>query len=67
MQKRLTVEEIQSDLDIIEHLEMQQRGWKFSIIKEKSTWFQVVSDGVPLVIVDNGKTAGKTYGKIQSR
>jgi uncharacterized membrane protein YcaP (DUF421 family) len=27
----------------------------FSIIKEKSTWFQVVSDGAPLVIVENGK------------
>jgi len=26
-----------------------------SIVKEKSMWFQVVSDGAPLIIVDNGK------------
>jgi len=28
MQKRLTVEEIQADLDLNEHLEMQQSGWR---------------------------------------
>jgi uncharacterized membrane protein YcaP (DUF421 family) len=26
-----------------------------SLIKEKSKWFQVISDGAPLVIVSNGK------------
>jgi uncharacterized membrane protein YcaP (DUF421 family) len=35
----------------------------FSIIKEKSTWFQVVSDGAPLVIVDNGKPLVKRMEK----
>ena len=34
-----------------------------SIIKEKSTWFQVVSDGAPLVIVDNGKPLVKRMEK----
>lgn len=27
----------------------------FSILKEKVRWFQIVSDGAPLVIVDKGK------------
>jgi uncharacterized membrane protein YcaP (DUF421 family) len=35
----------------------------FSIIKEKSTWFQVVSDGAPLVLVDNGKPLVKRMEK----
>ena len=30
--KKLTVEDIQTDLDINEHLEMQQSGWKFQRI-----------------------------------
>jgi uncharacterized membrane protein YcaP (DUF421 family) len=34
-----------------------------SIIKEKSTLFQVASDGAPLVIVDNGKPLVKRMEK----
>ena len=35
----------------------------FSLIKEKSKWFQVASEGAPLVIVDNGKPLAKRMKK----
>ena len=34
-----------------------------SILKEKSKWFAVVSEGAPLVIVDNGKPLRKRMEK----
>ena len=35
----------------------------FSLIKQKSAWFQVASDGAPLVLVDNGKPLIKRMEK----
>jgi uncharacterized membrane protein YcaP (DUF421 family) len=35
----------------------------FSLVKEKSKWFQVASEGAPLVIVDNGKPLAKRMEK----
>lgn len=35
----------------------------FSLVKEKVPWFQVVSEGAPLVIVDNGKPLHKRMEK----
>jgi uncharacterized membrane protein YcaP (DUF421 family) len=35
----------------------------FSILKDKSKWFQVASEGAPLVIVDNGKPLTKRMEK----
>ena len=35
----------------------------FSFIKEKSRWFQLVSDGAPLVIVDKGQMLKKRMDK----
>lgn len=35
----------------------------FSLLKEKSIWFQVASEGAPLVIVDNGKPLAKRMEK----
>ncbi len=35
----------------------------FSLLKEKSKWFQVVSDGAPLIIVDHGKPLAKRMAK----
>ena len=35
----------------------------FSIFKEKSKWFEVASDGAPLVIVDKGKMLKKRMDK----
>ena len=34
-----------------------------SLLKEKSTWFRVVSEGAPLVIVDHGKPLKKRMDK----
>jgi uncharacterized membrane protein YcaP (DUF421 family) len=35
----------------------------FSVIKNKSKWFEVVSEGAPLVIVDHGKPLTKRMEK----
>ena len=35
----------------------------FSLLKEKSRWFEITSDGAPLVIVDHGKTLKKRMNK----
>lgn len=35
----------------------------FSVIKEKVSWFQVASEGAPLVIVDSGKPLKKRMEK----
>lgn len=35
----------------------------FSLLKEKFRWFDVMSDGAPLVIVDNGKPLKKRMDK----
>jgi uncharacterized membrane protein YcaP (DUF421 family) len=35
----------------------------FSLFKEKSKWFQVVSEGAPLIIVDKGKPLVKRMEK----
>jgi uncharacterized membrane protein YcaP (DUF421 family) len=35
----------------------------FSLLKEKSKWFQIVSEGAPLVLVDKGKPLKKRMQK----
>lgn len=35
----------------------------FSLLKEKSRWFEITSDGAPLVIVDKGKPLKKRMDK----
>lgn len=37
--------------------------YALSLIKEKSKWFEVVSEGAPLIIVDHGKPLKKRMAK----